>query len=96
VCHDTFINLANTENDLLFGTLVTSIEAIFVDVSTTTPLGVSTVGSIILMEVGVPNSYLVILEFYGINTLTVVPLASTLSISGHIVKSIVPIRPLQF
>jgi len=49
-----------------------------------------------LIKVGVPNSYLVILEFSGINTLTVVPLASTCLIFGQPVRSISAVKPVQF
>jgi hypothetical protein len=63
--------------------------------STLTPLGYNTVGLIMLIDVGAPNSYLVIFDRVGINTLTVVPLASTSSRLANEDRSIVPVRFVQ-
>lgn len=69
-----------------------SKDVIFLYPSTSTPLGYNTVGLIILTSVGMPNSYLVILELLGIVILTDVPLASTSSRLANDERSIVPVR----
>jgi len=95
-CVNVCVILSNAVYVLLFGRFLSTNELRFLQLSTTILFGYNTVGLTILIEVGVPNSYLVTLELVGKTTLTGVPLASTCSIFANEERSIVPVRFVQF
>jgi len=80
----------------VFGIFLITNESILLESSTTIFSGYSTVGLIILICVGDPSSYFVILDLFGMSTFTLVPLASTYSRLSNEERSIVPVRFTQF